>query len=142
MSRDGVEHYFALVIIQVVVEAFCELHRQHLVAESFRQRMAERFAGRLFNRRIASGLRPEFRLHVGQIGRRFQQHPLKARIGFSQVMVFRCCHDCFGQILIELNGVRQAACFLSNVSQMIGQSDWFGALVRDVLDKIPSLLPF
>ena len=34
------------------------------------------------------------------------------------------------------------ACTVGGVLVKVGQSDWFGALVRDVLDKIPSLLPF
>ena len=34
------------------------------------------------------------------------------------------------------------ACTIGGVLVKIGQSEWFGELVRDVLDKIPDLLPF
>ncbi|MGJ9412751.1 DUF4244 domain-containing protein [Aeromicrobium sp. CF4.19] len=34
------------------------------------------------------------------------------------------------------------ACTVGGVLVKIGQSDWFGDLVRDVLGNIPSLLPF
>lgn len=34
------------------------------------------------------------------------------------------------------------ACTIGGVLVKIGQSDWFGDLVRDVLDNIPNLLPF
>jgi hypothetical protein len=34
------------------------------------------------------------------------------------------------------------ACTIGGVLVKIGQSDWFGGLVRDVLEKIPSILPF
>jgi len=34
------------------------------------------------------------------------------------------------------------ACTIGGVLVKIGQSEWFGDLVRDVLAKIPDLLPF
>lgn len=34
------------------------------------------------------------------------------------------------------------ACTIGGVLVKIGQSEWFGELVRDVLDNIPNLLPF
>ena len=34
------------------------------------------------------------------------------------------------------------ACTVGGVLVKIGQSDWFGELVRDVFEKIPDLLPF
>lgn len=34
------------------------------------------------------------------------------------------------------------ACTIGGVLVKIGQSEWFGDLVRDVLDHIPDLLPF
>lgn len=34
------------------------------------------------------------------------------------------------------------ACTIGGVLVKIGQSEWFGQLVRDVLDKIPDVLPF
>ncbi|MFO6452073.1 MULTISPECIES: DUF4244 domain-containing protein [unclassified Aeromicrobium] len=34
------------------------------------------------------------------------------------------------------------ACTIGGVLVKIGQSDWFGDLVRDVLGRIPDLLPF
>ncbi|WP_040320322.1 DUF4244 domain-containing protein [Aeromicrobium marinum] len=34
------------------------------------------------------------------------------------------------------------ACTVGGVLVKIGQSEWFGDLVRGVLDKIPSILPF
>ncbi|GAA2083098.1 DUF4244 domain-containing protein [Aeromicrobium tamlense] len=34
------------------------------------------------------------------------------------------------------------ACTIGGVLVKIGQSDWFGGLVRDVLGRIPDLLPF
>jgi hypothetical protein len=34
------------------------------------------------------------------------------------------------------------ACTIGGVLVKIGQSDWFGDLVKDVLDKIPDMLPF
>ncbi|HWV27125.1 MAG TPA: DUF4244 domain-containing protein [Aeromicrobium sp.] len=34
------------------------------------------------------------------------------------------------------------ACTIGGVLVKIGQSDWFGELVRDVLSNIPDLLPF
>lgn len=34
------------------------------------------------------------------------------------------------------------ACTVGGVLVKIGQSDWFGDLVRDVLGRIPELLPF
>ncbi len=33
------------------------------------------------------------------------------------------------------------ACTIGGVLVKIGQSDWFGDLVRDVLDNIPNLIP-
>lgn len=34
------------------------------------------------------------------------------------------------------------ACTVGGVLVKIGQSDWFGNLVQDVLGRIPSILPF
>ncbi|MCW2770838.1 MAG: hypothetical protein JWQ91_1636 [Aeromicrobium sp.] len=34
------------------------------------------------------------------------------------------------------------ACTIGGVLVKIGQSPWFGDLVKDLLDKIPSILPF
>lgn len=34
------------------------------------------------------------------------------------------------------------ACTIGGVLVKIGQSEWFGDLVKGVLDKIPSILPF
>lgn len=34
------------------------------------------------------------------------------------------------------------ACTIGGVLVKIGQSDWFGDLLQDVISKIPSLLPF
>ena len=34
------------------------------------------------------------------------------------------------------------ACTVGGVLVKIGQSEWFGELVRDVIDRIPDLLPF
>lgn len=34
------------------------------------------------------------------------------------------------------------ACTIGGVLVKIGQSDWFGDLVRDVINRIPDLLPF
>ena len=34
------------------------------------------------------------------------------------------------------------ACTVGGVLVKIGQSEWFGDLVKDVLSKIPSILPF
>ncbi|MCW2831888.1 MAG: hypothetical protein JWP31_2580 [Aeromicrobium sp.] len=34
------------------------------------------------------------------------------------------------------------ACTIGGVLVKIGQSPWFGDLVKDLLDKIPGLLPF
>jgi hypothetical protein len=34
------------------------------------------------------------------------------------------------------------ACTIGGVLVKIGQSDWFGDLVKDLFDKIPSILPF
>lgn len=34
------------------------------------------------------------------------------------------------------------ACTIGGVLVKIGQSEWFGDLVRDLFDKIPSILPF
>lgn len=34
------------------------------------------------------------------------------------------------------------ACTIGGVLVKIGQSEWFGSLVRDLFDRIPSLLPF
>ncbi|WP_375000975.1 DUF4244 domain-containing protein [Aeromicrobium sp. CTD01-1L150] len=34
------------------------------------------------------------------------------------------------------------ACTVGGVLVKIGQSDWFGSLVKDVISKIPSILPF
>ena len=34
------------------------------------------------------------------------------------------------------------ACTIGGVLVKIGQSEWFGDLVRDVLSNIPNLLPF
>lgn len=34
------------------------------------------------------------------------------------------------------------ACTVGGVLVKIGQSEWFGDLVRDVIGRIPSLLPF
>ena len=34
------------------------------------------------------------------------------------------------------------ACTIGGVLVKIGQSDWFGDLVRDLFDKIPDILPF
>ena len=33
------------------------------------------------------------------------------------------------------------ACTVGGVLVKIGQSDWFGGLVRDLLEKIPGLIP-
>lgn len=34
------------------------------------------------------------------------------------------------------------ACTVGGVLVKIGQSEWFGDLVRDVIEQIPNLLPF
>jgi len=34
------------------------------------------------------------------------------------------------------------ACTVGGVLVKIGQSEWFGELVRDVFEKIPDILPF
>ena len=34
------------------------------------------------------------------------------------------------------------ACTIGGVLVKIGQSQWFGDLVKDLLDRIPGLLPF
>ena len=34
------------------------------------------------------------------------------------------------------------ACTLGSVLVKIGQSDWFGNLVKDLIDRIPNVLPF
>ena len=34
------------------------------------------------------------------------------------------------------------ACTVGGVLVKIGQSEWFGQLVRDVFEKIPDILPF
>lgn len=34
------------------------------------------------------------------------------------------------------------ACTVGGVLVKIGQSEWFGDLVRDVIERIPDLLPF
>lgn len=34
------------------------------------------------------------------------------------------------------------ACTIGSVLVKVGQSDWFGELVRDVIGKIPDILPF
>ena len=34
------------------------------------------------------------------------------------------------------------ACTIGGVLVKIGQSEWFGDLVKDLIDKIPDLLPF
>jgi len=34
------------------------------------------------------------------------------------------------------------ACTIGGVLVKVGQSEWFGELVRDVIEKIPSILPF
>lgn len=34
------------------------------------------------------------------------------------------------------------ACTVGGVLVKVGQSEWFGNLVRDVLEKIPDILPF
>lgn len=34
------------------------------------------------------------------------------------------------------------ACTIGGVLVKIGQSEWFGDLVKDLLDKIPSIVPF
>lgn len=34
------------------------------------------------------------------------------------------------------------ACTIGGVLVKIGQSEWFGDLVKDLIDKIPDMLPF
>lgn len=34
------------------------------------------------------------------------------------------------------------ACTIGGVLVKVGQSEWFGALVRDLLENIPNILPF
>lgn len=34
------------------------------------------------------------------------------------------------------------ACTVGGVLVKVGQSEWFGSLVQDVISKIPSILPF
>lgn len=34
------------------------------------------------------------------------------------------------------------ACTIGGVLVKVGQSDWFGSLVQDLISKIPNLLPF
>lgn len=34
------------------------------------------------------------------------------------------------------------ACTIGGVLVKIGQSEWFGELVRDVIERIPDILPF
>lgn len=34
------------------------------------------------------------------------------------------------------------ACTIGGVLVKVGQSEWFGDLVKDVIDNIPNLLPF
>ena len=34
------------------------------------------------------------------------------------------------------------ACTIGSVLVKVGQSEWFGELVRDVISKIPDILPF
>lgn len=34
------------------------------------------------------------------------------------------------------------ACTIGGVLVKVGQSEWFGDIVKDLIDKIPGLLPF
>jgi hypothetical protein len=34
------------------------------------------------------------------------------------------------------------ACTIGGVLVKIGQSEWFGDIIKDLIDKIPSILPF
>ncbi|WP_217361350.1 DUF4244 domain-containing protein [Aeromicrobium stalagmiti] len=34
------------------------------------------------------------------------------------------------------------ACTIGGVLVKVGQSEWFGDIVKDLIDKIPSILPF
>jgi len=34
------------------------------------------------------------------------------------------------------------ACTIGGVLVKVGQSDWFGGLIEDLINKIPSILPF
>lgn len=47
-----------------------------------------------------------------------------------------------GMSTVEYSVGTLGACTVGGVLVKIGQSEWFGDLVRDVVSKIPDLLPF
>ena len=50
--------------------------------------------------------------------------------------------DELGMTTAEYTVGTLGACTVGGVLVKIGQSDWFGDLVKDVIGKIPDLLPF
>ncbi len=47
-----------------------------------------------------------------------------------------------GMSTVEYSVGTLGACTVGGVLVKIGQSKWFGDLVKDVIEKIPDLLPF
>ena len=47
-----------------------------------------------------------------------------------------------GMSTVEYSVGTLGACTIGGVLVKIGQSEWFGDLVKQVIDKIPDLLPF
>lgn len=51
-------------------------------------------------------------------------------------------HDEVGMSTVEYSVGTLGACTVGGVLVKIGQSEWFGDLVKSVIDNIPNLLPF
>lgn len=48
----------------------------------------------------------------------------------------------FGMTTAEYTVGTLGACTIGGVLVKIGQSEWFGDLVKDLINKIPDILPF
>ena len=65
----------------------------------------------------------------------------RATLGLSRLLARGAQRRDQGMTTAEYAVGTLGACTVGGVLVKVGQSEWFGELVRDVIDNIPSLLP-
>lgn len=65
----------------------------------------------------------------------------RATLGLSRLLARGARRQEQGMTTAEYAVGTLGACTVGGVLVKVGQSEWFGELVRDVIDNIPSLLP-
>ncbi|MCR4513657.1 DUF4244 domain-containing protein [Aeromicrobium sp. 50.2.37] len=65
----------------------------------------------------------------------------RATLGLSRLLARGARRQEQGMTTAEYAVGTLGACTVGGVLVKVGQSEWFGELVRDVIDNIPNLLP-